>query len=399
MITYTFDDSTPSENPDFTDLPWDKPLSDWTNCCPQLVEMPQGTSRHPVRFVNYAGVLYTLKEMPPGVAVREFELLRQLESANLPAVKPIGNVKTNTNSGPASILITRYLDESVPFQLLFSRRGLERYRDHLLDAIAGLLVQLHLSGVYWGDCSLSNTLFRRDAGSLQAYLVDAETAEIYKGYFPPVERHHDLKIMQVNITSELLDLQAADMLSMEGTQVSLEDVGAYIRLRYQRLWEEITREDLINTDEHYRINDRIRALNDLGFSVGDVQLAAVPGGEQLRLQIMVTDRNFHRDQLYNLTGLDTEEMQARKLMNEIHELKATLTQSNNRSTPISEAAYYWLERIYNPVVELLLPLTDKHMNQVELYCQVLEHKWYLSERAQRDVGHKTATEDYIASII
>lgn len=51
--------------------------------------------------------------------------------------------------------------------------SLERYRDHLLDAISGLLVQLHLAGTFWGDCSLSNTLFRRDAGALQAYLVDA----------------------------------------------------------------------------------------------------------------------------------------------------------------------------------------------------------------------------------
>ena len=71
-----------------------------------------------------------------------------------------------------------------------------------------LLVQLHLAGIYWGDCSLSNTLFRRDAGALQAYLVDAETAEIHPARLSPVLRHHDLEIMVENIDGDLVDLEA-----------------------------------------------------------------------------------------------------------------------------------------------------------------------------------------------
>jgi len=126
-------------------------------------------------------------------------------------------------------------------------------------------------------------------------------------------------------------------------------------------------------------------------------LAATSEGDQLRLRVLVTDRNFHRDQLYNLTGLDVEEMQARQLMNEIRELRARLTREGNRSTPLSVAAYYWLERIFGPTVERLAQLTDAHTTQAELYCQMLEHKWYLSERAQRDVGHEAATQDYLAN--
>ena len=380
-------------HPEFLDLPWDRPFRDWEDCCSQLVDVAHGTSRHMVWFVNFDGLLYALKELPAGVAQREYDLLCRLEEAHMPAVTPVGYAETQKG---ASVLITRYLDQSVPFQLLFTRNGLERYRDHLLDSIAGLLVQLHLFGAYWGDCSLSNTLFRRDAGTLQAYLVDAETAEIYQDYIPPLERHHDLEIMQENITGELIDLQAANILSLSGSLVPLEATGAYIRLRYQQLWEQITREDVINPDEHYRINERIRALNELGFSVGDVQLAATPGGDQLHMRVMVTDRNFHHDQLYSLTGLDAEDMQARKLMNEIQELKATLTLTQNRSTPLSVSAFYWLERVFTPAVERLAPLTDTHTSKVELYCQVLEHKWYLSERAKRDVGHEAATEDYVA---
>ena len=383
-------------HPDFLDLPWDRPFSAWVDCCPHLVEIPHGSSRHPLLFANYNGVLYALKEMVPGAAAHEYEYLRVIEEANLPAVLPVGHVETMTGEGAASTLITQYLESALPYSMLFSSPGLQSYRAHLLDAIAGLLVQLHLSGVYWGDCSLSNTLFRRDAGTLQAYLVDAETVEIYPEYFPPAERMHDLQIMEENVLGDLLDLQLAGLLTLTQPGIPLQETGAYIRVRYQSLWEEITREDIISPEENYRIQERIRALNELGFSVGDVDLAATECGHQLRLRVMVTDRNFHRDRLLGLTGLDVEEMQARKMMNEIQEVRATLSRTYNRSTPLSMAAFHWLENIYNPVVERLASLIDSHTTPAELYCQVLEHKWYLSERAQQDVGHQAASEDYLS---
>lgn len=378
--------------PDFLDLPWNLPLEHWAGHCARLEEVPRGLSRHPVVFVNYGGVLYALKELPVGLAEREYNLLSQMEELRLPVVTPVGHLHTHNERGDASVLISRYLDRSIPFRTLFMRRSLTRYREYLLDSIAGLLVQLHLAGIHWGDCSLSNTLFRRDASALQAYLVDAETAEIYPDQFPPALRYYDLEIMEENVSGDLADLETASMLA-EGVPIS--DTAIYIRQRYQRLWEEITREDIINPGERYRIQERIRALNALGFSVGEVELAATDSGQQLRLRVVVTDRNFHRDQLQGLTGLDAQEMQARLMMNEIQELKATLSQVHNRSTPLSVAAYHWLESYYRPVTDRLQPLVDEHTEITELYCQVLEHKWYLSEKAQRDVGHQAATTDFL----
>ena len=379
-------------HPDFLDLPLDLPLSQWAGRCDRLEEVAQGLSRHQVVFLNYSGVLYAIKEMPPGVAEREYESLNQIEELRLPAVFPVGHARTQTEQGLASLLITRYLDHSLPFRSLFMHRSLLRYRDHLLDAIAGLLVQLHLAGVFWGDCSLSNTLFRRDAGALQAYLVDAETVEISEGGISPRDRYHDLEIMQENVDGELSDLREANLL-IEAQP--MQNTSAYIRLRYQNLWEEITREDLINPGEHYRIQDRIRALNTLGFSIDEVRLEGSESGDQLRLRVTVADRNFHRDQLFGLTGVEAEEMQARKMMNEIQELKATLSQVNNRSTPLSVAAYYWLERYYRLTLEMLQELVNVGTDPVELYCQVLEHKWYLSEQARQDVGHVAAAQDFL----
>jgi hypothetical protein len=379
-------------HPDFLDLPWNFPLSEWYEKCTRLEELPRGLSRHPVVFVNYDGILYALKELPEGAAEREYNLLTQIETLRLPAVLPIGHVHTQTGQGRGSILVTRYLDHSIPYRSLFMSGDLMRYREHLLDSIAGLLVQLHLAGIYWGDCSLSNTLFRRDAGALQAYLVDAETAEIHHDDFSPALRHHDLQIMEENINGELADLETSHLLP---ESIHASDTGGYIRLRYQRLWEEITHEDIINPSEHYRIQERIRALNSLGFSVGKVELKGTDNGDQLRLRAVVTDRNFHRDQLLSLAGVEAEEMQARKMMNEIHEIKATLSQSENRSIPLSVAAKYWLEQIYQPTLQRLESIIDRKSDAAELYHQVLEHKWYMSEKAHHDVGHISAVEDYI----
>ena len=259
-----------------------------------------------------------------------------------------------------------------------------------------MLVQLHLGGLFWGDCSLSNTLFRRDAGALRAYLVDAETAEVTESPTPPRLRFHELQVMEENITRELFELRVNGHLPTVEPGVPTLDIGAYIRLRYQRLWDEVTREDVIAPEEEYRIHERIRALNQLGFSVGEVELTPLEGGKQLRLHFEVTDRNFHREQLFNLTGLDAEEKQAQKMMNEIHEQRAMLSSDPERNMPLSVAANNWLENKYTPVVERLQPLVTRQMTPHELYCQLLEHKWYLSEREHRDVGHQAAVDDYLS---
>ncbi len=382
--------------PDFLDLPWNLPLKEWIGVCLRLEEVPHGVGRHAVVFVNYDGALFALKEMPPKLAEVEYDLLTQIESRRLPAVQPVGHLSIYSKSNPTSVLITRYLEHAIPYRTLHMRGSMLRYRDHLLDAIASLLVQLHLRGVFWGDCSLSNTLFRRDAGTLQAYLVDAETAATYPDRPPASLRHQDMDIMEENIDNELSELATAALLSNETPRL---DTGAYIRLRYQKLWDEISQEEVFKSGDGFRIQGRIRALNTLGFSVGGVDIFRSDRGEEIRLRVVVTDRNYHRDQLVNLTGLEAEEKQARLMMNEIHELRAHLSQVYNRDTPLSAAAYHWLVNTYRPTIEGLKPLVKPDINSAELYCQVLEHKWFLSERAKFDVGHTAAVEDYIKEFL
>jgi tRNA A-37 threonylcarbamoyl transferase component Bud32 len=349
-------------------------------------------------FVNYGGSLYVIKELPENIAQKEYELLSQMQDLNLPCVNPIGYATVIRNSSKSSILFTRYLQASVPYRYLFIGNAVDRYQSHLLDAISGLLVQLHSNGFYWGDCSLSNILFRRDAGALQAYLVDAETAEFHLPRLSPMLRYHDLEIMQENILGELTELQSDETLSIS---YPIQETGPYIQQRYRGLWEEITREDVFNQNELYRVQERVRALNSLGFSVKDIELKNEDHDNILKLRIFVSDRNFHRNQLMEISGLYAEDRQAQQIINEINELKANLSQSGNPNISLEAVAYYWMEHVYKPVIEQLKPLIHNashprfNTDPIELYCQILEHKWYLSERARHDVGHQTAIEDFI----
>jgi hypothetical protein len=377
-------------HPDFLDLPWAEPLERWPALTGRIVEVPRGLSRHEVVFLGYDAAIYALKELPPSGALREFDLLRGLEERGLPAVVPVGHARAAAAGGETSVLVTRFLESSLPFRTLFMQPGLERYRERLLDAMASLLVRLHLAGVYWGDCSLSNTLFRRDAGELQAFLVDAETSEMHETLSPGLRRQ-DLAIMEENLSGELADVAAAVELP---PGLGVDETADRIRDRYDRLWEEITREVAIRPDERFRIHERIRTLNELGFSVSEVELVRAADGDHLRMRTIVTDRDYHRHQLHNLTGLVAGDRQAALLLNEIRELRATLGAEREAGVPIAVAAFRWQTERFEPAVSRLAPLVQKGADPVELYCQVLEHKWFMSEREGRDVGLDVAIEDY-----
>ncbi|MFH0883224.1 MAG: DUF4032 domain-containing protein [bacterium] len=378
--------------PDFLDLPWHLPLSHWEGHCDRLETIPRGVGRHPVVFVNYEGNLFALKELPNDLAVQEYDALVEMESRHLPVVRPVGHVTPRSDSEPRSVLITRHLNRSLPYQMLFSSDEPTPDRERMLDAMAGLLVQLHLAGIFWGDCSLANTLFRRDAGALQAYLVDAETTEIHDDLSHGM-REHDLDIMEENVEGALADLAA-----MRGLEVEPGDVGGYIRSRYLSLWEEINREETFDPSERWKIHQRIRALNDLGFSVREIRIREGDTGS-LQLRAVVADRHYHHDLLYSLTGMDAEELQARQLLNEIQEHRFRLSEETKRSVSLSAAAFHWQFEVFQPFTAKLLKEALSGRSDIDLYCELLDHKWFLSERAQRNVGHQVALEDYVERVL
>jgi hypothetical protein len=387
-------------HPDFLDLPWERPLIGWEG--QRLVEVARGLHRHVVRFVDYDGRLYALKELPPRVAQREYRLLRRMAEEELPVVDAVGVVSRGADGGLQDVLVTRYLDYSLPYRSLFTHRRPPRdsgdprgLTERLLDALAMLLVRLHLAGFYWGDCSLSNTLFRRDAGALAAYVVDVETGE----WHPKLsngQRWTDLQIARENVAGGLLDLQAELDLPPEPDPIETADD---LERRYELLWVELTTEEVIRPDERYRIEVRMRRLNELGFDVDEVELVASDGGHRLRFTTSVTEQGHHRRRLFALTGLEAQENQARSLLNDLASFRAALERESGRPVAETVASHRWLTEVFEPTVAAIPDVLATKLEPAEVFHEVIEHKWFLSEAAGRDVGMDQAVRSYITTVL
>jgi len=377
-------------HPSFLDLPWNEPLEEWDS--PRFVNLIRGISRHIVRFVEYDGVLYALKELPERPARREWTLLRRLEGQELPVVEAVGIV-TERGDDLDAILITRHLEYSLPYRALFSGAAIPDLRTHLLNALAELLARLHIRGFFWGDCSLSNALFRRDAGALSAYLVDAETGELH-GQLSDGQRAYDLDIAQTNIVGELLDVDAEVGLPPD---LDPDETGEEIVRRYTALWHELTREETFGPDERFKLDERLHSLNDLGFDVEEIQLEATPHGYRLRLDPHVVEPGHHRHRLLRLTGLDAQENQARRMLNDIARFRDALQRREKRPIGEAIAASRWRQEIFEPTVNAVPEALQGRLPAAEVFHQVLEHRWFLSEQAGKDVGIEQAVRSYVES--
>jgi hypothetical protein len=375
-------------------LPWAEPLEQWQDR--RLVEVRQrGISRHVVRFAADVGELYALKSISEVLARREYRLLRTLAELNVPAVSVVGVV---VDRGPDTdaILVTRFLDYATTYRAVFSSPRGGQPTDRLLDALVELLVRLHLSGFFWGDCSLSNTLFRYDAGTLEAYLVDAETSERHPS-LTSGQRTYDLELAEERVYGELLDLQAGELLSPE---VDPLEIAAELPRRYARLWDELTREELLTQDDQrFRMAQRLRRLNELGFDVDELELISTPAGNRLKVRTKVAESGHRSRKLFLRTGLAAEENQARRLLNDIASYRAYLEQK--RGHPVSEtvAANQWLSDVYDPAIAGIPESLRGRLAPPEIFHEILEHRWYMSEAAGSDVGTAAAAKSYFQTVL
>ncbi len=375
------------------DLPWQVALEDWP--ADVIAALPRGISRHVVRFVRLNSTVYAVKEITETVARREYAMLRSLARLGIPAVEPAAVVSGRTDPAGEdleSCLVTRHLPFSLPYRALFSQSLRPDTATRLIDALTVLLVRVHLVGFFWGDVSLSNTLFRRDAGSFAAYLVDAETGELHDR-LSNGQRAYDVDLARVNIAGELMDLQAAELLEDEFDPVATSDL---IVERYERLWVELTQEEAFERGERWRVDARIRRLNDLGFDVGELSITTDLTGTTVRIQPKVVDAGHHSRRLLRLTGIDAEENQARRVLNDLDAYIASVDMQGEDEEII---AHQWLADVFEPVVRAVpLPLRRK-LPPAEVFHEVLEHRWYLSEGAGRDVGLPEAVRRYIDQVL
>lgn len=381
---------------DLLELPYRQPLEEWVD--EKIVQLPRGISRHIVRFVRANGETFAIKEATDRFVSTEFRLLHELDERRVPAVRAFGTVtgrRTHEGEELGGLLITRHLAYSVPYRSLFLQpRGLE-VRRRLIDSLAVLFVRLHLAGFFWGDCSLSNTLFRRDAGALSAYLVDAETGEIHPT-LSDGQRDWDIEIATLNIAGELFDVQASGVTSPD---LDPEAIATALRPTYEKLWWELTSPEVIPRDESFRIDQRVRRLNQLGFDVEQMEISPIEGGSRLHYVPQVFEPGHHARRLFQLTGLNVQENQARSMLAELARFQARWQGGVGHDIPEDLAARTWLDDKYYATLSLVPDEMRGRLPDAELFFEISEHRWYMSEIRGEDVGRIEAVENYVKSVL
>ena len=382
-----------STDPAILDLPWQLPLEQWPDDV--LAALPRGISRHVVRFVRLSGKVIAIKEISEPVAIREYELLRQLHRIGAPAVEPVGVIsgRKSANGEPLeAVLVTKHLQFSLPYRSLFSQTLRPDTVTRLIDALAVLLVRLHLLGFYWGDVSLSNTLFRRDAETFAAYLVDAETGDLHPK-LTPGQRTYDVDLARTNIIGELMDLAAGELLDED---VDTIVIGDALVERYNSLWNALTGEESFESDERWRVAARIDELNNLGFDVDELSITTDIDGTRVQIQPKVVDAGHHSRRLLRLTGLDVQENQARRLLNDLDSYRAAKNRQNDDEEFV---AHDWLAKIFEPTVRAIPRDQRGKLEPAQLFHEVLDHRWYISEQQKRDVPMREAVQSYIDKVL
>ena len=379
-------------HPGLVDLEWESPIVEWTD--PRMVELPKGISRHVVRFIALEQGTYAIKDLPVRAARRDYDALRALEELKGPAARPVGiclRALEDPDSERGAALITDYVQYSFSYRELLSGESFGPRRTQLLDAFASLLAELHALGCYWGDCSLSNVLYRYDAGAIATTMVDAETASLYPR-LSDGQRGQDISIMIENVGGEMGDIAAARGVGLDGADLHL---GEDIAHRYEALWAELATEARVPADQQYQITERINRLNELGFEVDEIEVVPHPEAYHVHLRVRVADRNYHANRLHELTGVEAGENQARQILADLRYYAFRQGIGPNPSGK-ALAATRWRVEVFEPMLRRLTEVIGTGADPVQAYCDLLHHRYLLSARLKRDVGTEVAFEDWVA---
>ncbi|MFZ9342407.1 MAG: DUF4032 domain-containing protein [Candidatus Nanopelagicaceae bacterium] len=378
-------------------LPWHTPLEQWPE--DETLAAQRGISRHIVRLVRStpdpASEIYAVKETVEEFAVREYEALRELSLRGAPAVAQVAIVTNRYSQNGEELpcaIVTRFLPYSLPYRVILSGQITQHEITNMANALAYLLVRLHLLGFWWGDCSLSNTLFRRDAEGFAAYLVDAETGEFQKK-LSDGQREHDLELARFNVAAELEDLKIAGVLfpAMDPIRASESVIT-----RYRKIWKSLSEPQILPAGDRHAVERAMRSLQDIGFAVEEVDIQLAGDKSTVTFIPKLVAPNYHSQRLIELMGLETEELQAKRILASFDRFRS---REIDKTPKKEEAAKRWLDEVFYKVINAVPAAMRGRVEDAQLFHEVLEHRWYLGEKAGRDLGLEFATNDYISKVL
>ncbi|ACK42547.1 MULTISPECIES: DUF4032 domain-containing protein [Dictyoglomus] len=153
-------------------------------------------------------------------------------------------------------------------------------------------------------------------------------------------------------------------------------------------------------DEYYVVdgNHRVAVAKKLGQKEIDAHIIEYIPAETSMENILARERSDFE----LITGLRdiilTEIGQYRKLLSQILEHKYYMSERRGEEVSIKEAARDWYKNIYLPIVEKIRKekLLDAFPGRTEsdLYVYISDHKWLESQKRGYDIGFDKAIEDF-----
>lgn len=354
-------------------LPWELPLGDWRDSSKvKHLNIRKGLSRHLVIFVEVDRFKLAIKETSARTACKEIAHFEEMQRRQIPTLLPIGTViRTEApmfESTPFGVqkienrighTITLLAEKVLPDSLLYGRGFKTENRNKIWNAVARLFATLHLNGIYWGDASLANMLiqFRKERVPklgkitvIKAYLSDAETVEI------PGFLSDSLKEMDLEFFFESMDWVLEDLRQAGITRGPLDTATdkKYIRHQY----------------------DKLIAIHD---------------------EIVEFERKTHLKVKAQM-GEFSEEGYSETMLKHIEEHKWYIAENDDGAVSLPQAARDWYINVFLPICNsfkdqnLLEQFPGK--TATDLYVEIMQNKYFLSEKEGGDVGFLFALEDY-----
>jgi len=103
--------------------------------------------------------------------------------------------------------------------------------------------------------------------------------------------------------------------------------------------------------------------------------------------------------VYALTGLRVQENQARQILSDLTRFRAKWIEGVGHDIPEDLAARRWLDEKFYGVLSMVPPKLRRKLPDAELFHEISEHRWLMSEQLGQDVGRQAAVQDYIQTVL
>ena len=116
----------------------------------------------------------------------------------------------------------------------------------------------------------------------------------------------------------------------------------------------------------------------------------------LSFQPKLVAAGYHSARLRELMGIETEELQAKRILASFDRYNA---RENRSGASTSELAKKWFMEVFEATISRIPEDMRGRVEHAQMFHEILENRWYLSEHKGSDVGLDFATDNYVSEIL